>query len=693
MLKSIEYSVFFPATGRTLAGKFSFQKGLGSITGPNEAGKSFVIEMIRFAFFGTDALRGKVDEYKKLFCKMVFVVKGSTYTVNRKSGNATLSRGDEVIATGTRAVNEKIAAEVLGYSLAVFDMANVANQDKLLELGELKPSERKRAVDSVIGLGAIEDLSRWANEQALERSREADTIQRVIRVPVEPERPQGYRIAAEIDAEISALRAEKTTYDNLQGILSVNRTQPKKPETKIDLPSEQILTFAEDQDAAIAKLRVLQENLKVVPVEPPISQNEIDDMDRGLGAYDCWQAAERFRAQHHEPVISKADLEQMKSDWDLISRCNHNDSLKQVREELLDYGSHTCPKCAHSWPVAEADLAKVAEPEDLVRPIPPKLNRSEIERQFELHRDYEATLSERRQHETVERVEKPTYSRPQLEQFRIAWARCGDRPALVQQIADLELQIKTQPRYRMMYQERLAYEQALARYFDEIATYHEWVTSRNEAQAQAADIEPRIRNLPGLHILWSEAISYERSVFEYDRDLKNYTERVQELEALRVDADGWKRGKEALVILRTLVKQHLIPSLNKVASALLQAMTGNQRQSIVVSEDFDILVDGQALNTLSGSGKAVANLALRIGLGQVLTNNVLSLFMGDEIDASMDADRAENTSNTLQALKKSISQILLVTHKSPSADYNLALGTSHANSNGSGQRGTQKVGG
>src|SRR5262245_43467351 len=62
------------------------------------------------------------------------------------------------------------------------------------------------------------------------------------------------------------------------------------------------------------------------------------------------------------------------------------------------------------------------------------------------------------------------------------------------------------------------------------------------------------------------------------------------------------------------------------------SMTGGRRQSIRVDEEFDVTVDGQPLNTLSGSGKAVANLALRNGLGQVLTNNVLSLFVGDEID-------------------------------------------------------------
>src|SRR5258705_463180 len=94
----------------------------------------------------------------------------------------------------------------------------------------------------------------------------------------------------------------------------------------------------------------------------------------------------------------------------------------------------------------------------------------------------------------------------------------------------------------------------------------------------------------------------------------------------------------------------------------------------LISElQFDVTVDRQPLNTLSGSGKAVANLSLRIGLGQVLTNNVLSLFVGDEIDSSLYKDRAENTASTLQALKSWISQILLITHKLPSADYYIEL--------------------
>jgi exonuclease SbcC len=127
-------------------------------------------------------------------------------------------------------------------------------------------------------------------------------------------------------------------------------------------------------------------------------------------------------------------------------------------------------------------------------------------------------------------------------------------------------------------------------------------------------------------------------------------------------------------LLRSLIKQHLMPSLNKVASHLLSGMTGGQRNIILVDEDFNVMVDGQRLDTLSGSGKACANLAIRIALGQVLTNKVISVLLADEIDASMDEFRSQETSKILGILENSISQVMLVSHKSIEATHQISLG-------------------
>jgi DNA repair exonuclease SbcCD ATPase subunit len=179
-----------------------------------------------------------------------------------------------------------------------------------------------------------------------------------------------------------------------------------------------------------------------------------------------------------------------------------------------------------------------------------------------------------------------------------------------------------------------------------------------------------------LERLYVAAVAYETQYEQWSQQKVEFDRVTKEADELKATAEEWKKGKEALVKLRVLVKQHLIPSLNKVASHLIKGMTGGQRQVVTVDDEFEVTVDGQPLNTLSGSGKAVANLALRIALGQVLTNNVMSVFMGDEIDASMDKNRAENTTITFQYLRTKISQILLVTHKFPSADYYILMADS-----------------
>lgn len=119
---------------------------------------------------------------------------------------------------------------------------------------------------------------------------------------------------------------------------------------------------------------------------------------------------------------------------------------------------------------------------------------------------------------------------------------------------------------------------------------------------------------------------------------------------------------------RTKVKQELAPSLSRAASTLIAAMTNGERRFVDVDHDFNIIVDGQPLQTLSGSGKSVVNLALRIGLGQVLTSKVLPIFMGDEIDKDMDQERATSTHGTMQNLREYLTQIILVTHKEIEAD-------------------------
>src|SRR5436190_2870175 len=307
-----------------LSGQFDFRNGFGTITGRNEAGKSFVIEMVRYCLFGSSALRGKVEDYKKLMASLTFIVKDNTYTVNRKSTAATLFRDAEQIATGTRPVNEKIN-DILGFGLEVFDLACVANQGELERLGTMKPAERKKMVDSTIGMGVIEELARWANDQAQEKTRELETIERICIKPVGPVAPANNRPSAEIQTEIAELTALKSEYDRLQGFRKVERAVPKSPEENVTMPAEQLKSSADAQDTLRAKLAAINAQLESLPPAPPYTAERLQSMLEQHEAHDRWQERLRFEKAHPLPRFTAEQLDEMEAAWNSIEACEHTD--------------------------------------------------------------------------------------------------------------------------------------------------------------------------------------------------------------------------------------------------------------------------------------------------------------------------------------------------------------------------------
>ena len=251
----------------------------------------------------------------------------------------------------------------------------------------------------------------------------------------------------------------------------------------------------------------------------------------------------------------------------------------------------------------------------------------------------------------------------------------GDRrAALSATIAELKARLADSPDYGSLLRDRQRYEDQRNHYETQLADYQHWERAYQAAVAEIEVLSETVENHGAVSALRNAVAIYDTLRTRYEKDLKAYTDGMESVSAILDEAEDWDRARAALASLRSKVKQHLIPSLNSVASQYLAQMTGGDRSVIHADEDFAITVDGQALNTLSGSGKAVACLALRLGLGQVLTQGVFPVFIGDEIDASMDQNRTANTAALLDSLKGRLSQILLVTHKRPEADYVVEMG-------------------
>ena len=164
-----------------------------------------------------------------------------------------------------------------------------------------------------------------------------------------------------------------------------------------------------------------------------------------------------------------------------------------------------------------------------------------------------------------------------------------------------------------------------------------------------------------------EAVAERRE--SYDFAYQHYQDVKAELEVVNSDLNAYKLAEEGIMSLKSKIKSYVVPSLQKEASRLVSEMTNAELNEVNITDDFDITVNGKELALLSGSEKAVANLAIRLGLGCVLTRKVFNVFMGDEIDESMSEERAERVAESLHRLLGTIDQIILISHKDITADY------------------------
>lgn len=661
MLKHLSYEVTFPSTGRKLSADVDFHRGLGAITGPNESGKSMIVEMIRYCLFGSAALRGKATDYKGLKAELAW----DSYLVKRHGAKSLLFKDGTEVAVGTKPVNAKIVEE-LGFGLDVFDTACVANQSDLERLTSMRPAERKRMVDSVIGVSVIEDLGRWAGDEVkMERARAEALEEALGPAPVEPEIPANYRPSSDIAEDLKALQAKAAEAAELRGWLSSERTEPTAPLAPTKTPTEIVRVEAERQAEVNQRRRYLSAELANIPEPSPYSDEQIAEFEKAMELED-------WLNKNPVPEFTEEELDEAEKAWELIGQFSRLEKLRAAYDRLTP--DQQCPACGyrfHGDQTYEQEL--LAEIEALMRslrgtqqPDEPRFNQADVPALRRYVQTWEIPEHLRDAPDC-----KPEFTRAQLNQWRLANMKAARRAEIVEELEKLPTFDRD---WVSLYDQCRRYEDALEAYKKEVQAYREWQAQRSLKQAQLSKLETEIAHIAEVEVQYHAAIQYERELDAFQKQAKEHKSRAEQVEHHRTEAKEWEKVKRAMTVLRGLIKQHLVPSLNKVASHLLAKMTGGQRQQVVVDEEFEIMVDGQPVDTLSGSGKAVVNLALRIALGQVLTKNVMSLFIGDEIDASMDQLRAGKTTETLRTLVDSLSQILIVTHKSPSADYTIELG-------------------
>lgn len=302
MINRITYSVVFPTNGMALKGEFKPQPGITAVIGPNESGKTFTtIEVTRYLLFGKRALRGPASDYKRLEVEGEVVIKGHVYTISRTAKKETIKDAiGNILAVGSDEVTNRVI-DLLGYGLLVFDITNASVQKHADLFGQLKPAERKKLIDEVVGLVSQEKVERELKSEAAVLQREAEALTRQLLVPEEPVKPADYLESSKLKSSRDEMRDQYNYAQKVAGRMAPF-PEPVKPHGK-RVSSEALQSLVAEQAAFTANQQERQRLQTIVDnwIEPRYNLPQLE------------AASERLTLQ------GLAD--------------------KQI----------TCPKCGHDW--------------------------------------------------------------------------------------------------------------------------------------------------------------------------------------------------------------------------------------------------------------------------------------------------------------------------------------------------------
>lgn len=655
MFKKIRIKNGFTHQDRTI----DLSNGLTGITGKNWSGKSLILEFLQYALWGAKALRGIASDYKKLEVEVEFFIKGADYTVIRSPKIVILYRGEEPVASGTTAVNLAIN-ELFGYSHSVFSVANAINQGKIEELGSMRAADRKKLVDETIGLNVLDELVKFISEEAKVLGTKIDTISSLLVQPIEPTAPEGYEPSAVLHSRMDELTTLKSARDILESQASRKIVWPTEPVCPGDMPLLGELKTSMVRRAELAAVVAsLSGQVKAIP-DATLSESDWAAAAAAQADFNAWTAEskayisevaqrerQRVQAEKSDTSIFNTALSQWEKEClrIRIDYLNAVGARNNLAEQIV---SNDCPACHHHW-----ETGPVLPPEPVMGNLPAR----PLKQQMVL--EFSELLPLRSKPET------PKYSTEELQLLRRGLDRAEEKAKLKAelnekatafgQLSDNSGLIAKLEKYAIDFAQYQSVQQATA------------VLELEVSQAMIALMDSRFleldKRIADLRFLHNMCVIHEANAGRYVKDKLVWEAKQGELILMEEERTSWGNARKAVTDLRAKVKAYLLPSLNTVASLLMCEMTGGVLNTIVVDDTFEISVAGQRLETLSGAGKAIANLALRIGLGQVLTNKTFGVLLADEVDASMDDEQATYVAACLRRLTKQIPQIIQVSHK------------------------------
>lgn len=675
-------------------------QGMQVLRAANEGGKSTTIEGFAYALFGTSALRTTFEEAvtwgedpKTLRVKVTLTLNGDTYIFSRSKGGAEVLKNGAVFCTGQKEVSA-LSATLLGADGATAAKLMLANQNGLRGALEEGPKALSVLIEDLSDLSIFDRILNAAQEKLAlgnpalleERLKGAESTLAAAseNLPAQPDAEAHAAKLAEIDAEIKAnLDALPAAQTNVTVATAAYDTAVKQYGERMQLQRTHDDAVRRLNDSTVQE-ESLRADAQVVVADQrdslraAIAEAE-NHVNRGIAFrfYKDLPTGPRFGGSSDE---FQTALTTARNELAEVERAIKTLDMREVQTKARRINHDKCDKCGQDVTHLESVVttnklvdAELAEIEALRVPhlarkpgIADRLAALEATDAFA--RKYSAAVGKVASYVTLDGTVYP----PKAEWVGGVPSENGhDIEALRGQLKRNEAALSAATSAKAKHEMAL---QSLAKAKSDVvaatAKLNEFVapTSEEVVRLEEAKNEAIAANLAlkGSNILLQQSRDAEVSAFNSATTVWAMSRaRIEDAEktiaACKSDLDSLAFNNalvKKLRSLRPLVADQLWNTVLASVSVMFSQMRGEA--SIVTKGKDGFRVNGQAVESLSGSTLDLLGLALRCSLLKTFVPHC-DLLVLDEAAAAMDSSRTEAMMGFIKSA--GFGQTILITHE------------------------------
>jgi len=654
-----------------------FPDGLIGVIGLNGAGKSTIFEAIAWVLYGPVAARTPADQIKRngtiysdsCRVELSFIFEQHLYHVVREMKGKTLSPSavitcdHKIVANGAGTVTQFIQ-KLLGMDFKSFFTSIFAKQKELNVLSTMNASERRPFILRMLGIDSLDAVLKDIFVDRKSKLQYVDTLQHQLTDATGQQKKQELQNKREllketrktITAQIEELK------QNLQDIKKDSITAKKTVEEK-KRQYEQIQKKYDElirQKEAFEEQKQIKEKINTLQTKIQERQKKINEKSKQLAQYNrLFEEVKQTDTQLKD--VQKLLEEITKNKTNIKAKVTHvlqgKKDIESKKTSIQTLGPHApCPTCERSLDDHYDFLLKRYDKEITTK----QKTLDECQQQVEhLAQDIE---KQKRKHTAIEK--KKQYLIQQQKEYE-------KNQAIITQI-EKEINKEKQEENRL----QKHFQQMGTLRFD-IKEFQTTNRNRNtffqEYHVALERFEKKIQDVSNTKVLLEKKQGKYKLL---DKEIKMIFQKIKEINATQKIIEKEQLQIQRLTLLKEMMNKfrlHLIsrirPALSQYASDFFRDLTDGKYQEMMLDEQYNIQIVDEgtlyAIERFSGGEIDLANLCLRLGISEIITERAGGIFnfiILDEIFGSQDAIRQQNIILALHQLSSKFRQIFLITH-------------------------------